>query len=64
MVSISALVCHSVQFNSLIDLIRQIKTVKEFTREVRILMEYGVLPRIDMLRPRDVYEITIAMKIH
>ena len=64
MMSVSALVSHSIENKALLELIRQTKTVKEFNREVRILLEYGVIPSVDSLHPRDIYEISIALFAH
>ena len=44
MTSVAALICHSIKLNPLIWLIQEIKVVKDFSREVRILLEFGIVP--------------------
>ena len=64
MTSVTALLCHSIKLNPLICLISEVKSVKDFTREVRILLEFGVVPQIDALKLRDVYDIVSTMSSH
>ena len=64
MTSVSALICHSIKLNPLIWLIQEVKSVKDFAREVRILLEFGIVPQVDALKLKDIYTICTALASH
>ena len=64
MVTYSALVSQDAQINSVIDLIRSIKTQSEFYKVILVLMENSIVPNIDKLQLKDLYQVLVALTVH
>ena len=64
MVAYSALICQHANFRSVMELLKCLKTKQQFYRAVMVLIENGIVPNIDQLHIRDVYQVLIALIVH
>lgn len=62
MMSLIALQGNQIGFKAMMNLLEQIKNMKQLDSEIKIILDNNIIPQVDKLQPQDILVVAKAMK--